>query len=193
MLIKKYKVSLIFAFTIFIYCFNIHPYLAFSQDKDIKQNDIIRAKHHQTVEYWSPDNKFAVRTAGGDASPEYIVHIINNVSKKIYFKCSDDSKCLYIDMYGLVWLPDSSAFVFACGPIYGKPGIYIWNAKRNKFKMIVKSLNKDKDNPEGRDEFELYGVSKDGKTIYYYSYDMDDPEPKREEKYLKSINLEKFK
>lgn len=75
------------------------------------------------------------------------------------------------DVTGLDWV-SPTLLVYTVSPIYGKPGVYVYDCVEHKSKRIVAPKNISTVYADGADYFELYQV--DGSTIFfYYAPDVD--------------------
>jgi hypothetical protein len=75
------------------------------------------------------------------------------------------------DVTGIAWATPNM-LVYSVSPIYGKPGIYIYDCIGQASRQIVAPKNMNNAYPDGADYFELYGM--DGsKILFYYTNDVD--------------------
>jgi hypothetical protein len=77
------------------------------------------------------------------------------------------------DVSGLVWR-DGSQLVYSVSPIYGKPGIYLYDCRVQKSTRIVAPKNVNEHYPAGADYFELKTIDNTGLIRFYYAADVDD-------------------
>lgn len=75
------------------------------------------------------------------------------------------------DVTGIAWMTES-ILVYSVSPIYGNPGLYIFNCTTKETKRIVAPKNINAGYPNGADYFELYRLSAD-KVYFYYTADVD--------------------
>jgi hypothetical protein len=75
------------------------------------------------------------------------------------------------DVTGAAYFSDES-LVYTASPIYGSPGVFVYDCASKSIIQVVKPKIFDKAYPQGSDYFELYGL--EGRKIYfYYSPDVD--------------------
>ncbi len=77
------------------------------------------------------------------------------------------------DVSGLAWL-SGSMLAYSVSPIYGKPGIYVYDCVGQKSTGIVAPKNVDLDYPNGADYCELKGIAKANLIYFYYVLDVDE-------------------
>ena len=75
------------------------------------------------------------------------------------------------DVSGVAYLRNDS-LVFTVSPIYGKPGIFIYDCMSKRKTRIVKPHTIDEAYPDGADYFELQDI-RDNKVYFYYAPDVD--------------------
>jgi hypothetical protein len=75
------------------------------------------------------------------------------------------------DVTGIIWITEKD-LLFTVSPIYGRPGIFLFNCTEMKAKRIFGPKTFGKAYPNGADYFQLEGFSK-GKIYFYYSRDVD--------------------
>ena len=91
-----------------------------------------------------------------------------------YLKLTINPPSTYIfkDITGIAWIsPD--ALLFTTSPIYGKPGVFLFNCASKRIKRIVGPKTINKANPSGADFFELQGFSKNNEQEFYFYYAPD--------------------
>ncbi len=78
------------------------------------------------------------------------------------------------DVTGMIWASDKT-LVYTTSPIYGKPGMYVFDCNSNHMKRIVSPGTITKAYPDGADYFELQGISRGNPPIvhFYYVPDVD--------------------
>lgn len=78
------------------------------------------------------------------------------------------------DITGLVWISDDK-LVYTVSPIYGRPGIFLFNCVSKKKKRILGPKTINKSYPAGADFFELEGFSSKANNVilFYYASDVD--------------------
>lgn len=86
------------------------------------------------------------------------------------------------DVTGVAWASDS-LLVYSTSPIYGKPGLHVYNCEIKKLTTIVKAKNIDTAYPVGSDYFELYSLTTGNKAKIYFYYAPD----------VDSIDFDKFR
>ncbi len=95
------------------------------------------------------------------------------------------------DVDAVMWI-NNSTLLFTVSPIYGCPGIFVYNYHNKLLKQIMKPKIIDKYFPCGADYFELAGFDFSNRTIlfYYSSYvDSIDFNSFRSEKNLFRVKL----
>jgi len=75
------------------------------------------------------------------------------------------------DVTGISWVTES-LLIYSVSPIYGNPGVYIFNCITKETKRIVATKNINATYPKGADYFELYRLDRD-KIYFYYTSDVD--------------------
>ena len=75
------------------------------------------------------------------------------------------------DVTGIAWVTES-LLIYTVSPIYGNPGVYIFNCTSKEIKRIVAPRNINAMYPNGADYFELKRLSAD-KVYFYYTPDVD--------------------
>lgn len=93
------------------------------------------------------------------------------------------------DVTGVAWA-SPVLLVYTVSPIYGKPGVYLYDCIGHKSKRIVDPKNINTFYPDGADYFELYRV--DGSIIFfYYAADVDSVNFRefRSQSFLFQVNL----
>jgi hypothetical protein len=76
------------------------------------------------------------------------------------------------DVTGMIWASDKT-LVYTTSPIYGKPGIYVFDCDSNHVKRIVSPGTITKAYPDGADYFELQDISREYPLIVYFYYAPD--------------------
>ena len=77
------------------------------------------------------------------------------------------------DINGLIWI-SKTEILYSVSPIYGKPGIFVFDCKLRRKKAIVKPANFNTAYPDGADYFELKEYLFSEKAFsYYYAVDID--------------------
>jgi hypothetical protein len=75
------------------------------------------------------------------------------------------------DISGVAYV-NERVLAYTVSPIYGKPGVYLYDCSSRVIKRIVKPTRIDTAYPDGKDYFELQGF--EGNKIYfYYAPDVD--------------------
>jgi hypothetical protein len=77
-----------------------------------------------------------------------------------------------LDVTGIAWASDR-VLVYTTSPLYGHPGIYLYNCGSRKTKQLVAPRTVVKAYPEGADYFELQRISINSPTIIYSYYAPD--------------------
>lgn len=83
---------------------------------------------------------------------------------------SQDKKVVN-DVTGVAYI-SNERLVYTTSPIYGTPGVFIYDCVSKNIRRIVGPKKIDKAYPQGADYFELYGIEKN-KIYFYYSSDVD--------------------
>jgi hypothetical protein len=106
------------------------------------------------------------------------------------FSKTDGYQIAIDDITGIAWVNDNN-LVYTVSPIYGKPGVFIYDCIRKKTKQLVNPKTINAAYPNGADYFELQDVNKQGKIFYYYAADVDSADfiIFRTKKFLRSVNL----
>jgi hypothetical protein len=96
------------------------------------------------------------------------------------------------DVSGITWIAGDQ-LVYTVSPIYGKPGVFLFDCASLQAKRILGPKTTDKSYPDGADYFELQGVSSDAKKIiFFYAPNVDQVDFKkfRTKDSLYQINLD---
>lgn len=125
--------------------------------------------------YKSPTGKCVVRVMISPKGGHKILHLTNGLE--------DVS-----DVSGLGWLSRSS-LAYSVSPVYGKPGIYVYNCDQKRVARIVAPRKTDGHYPHGAEYFELKVVS-NGRIYFYYAPDVDEINFRsfRTKSFLHSVN-----
>lgn len=94
------------------------------------------------------------------------------------------------DVTGVTYRSNDS-LVFAVSPIYGKPGVSLYDCVSQRKKQIVKPRTINKAYPDGADYFELQDV-RDSKIYFYYAPDVDSTDftKFRSQEFLYEVNVD---
>lgn len=78
------------------------------------------------------------------------------------------------DITGIVWISENE-LLYTVSPIYGKPGVFLYDCNLFETKRIVGPRTINTAYPDGADYFELQAFSPDsgGRILFYYSPDVD--------------------
>ncbi len=92
------------------------------------------------------------------------------------------------DVTGLYWI-SASELAYSVSPVYGRPGIYIYDCQHKQSHRIVRPKHIDAQYPRGADYFELSN-SKNGVIYYFYAPNVDDVDFAnfRSEQFLYRVN-----
>lgn len=104
---------------------------------------------------------------------------------------SDGRRSKSIDaVTGIIWISENK-LLYAVSPIYGIPGIFIFDCRKMKTKRILGPKTFYKGYPDGADHFELKEFS-EGTIYFYYSPDVDSTDfyEFRTKEYLYQMNLD---
>lgn len=96
------------------------------------------------------------------------------------------------DVSGITWIKGDQ-LVYTVSPIYGKPGVFLFDCASMQTKSILGPKTTDKAYPDGADYFELQSVSPDAKKIFFFyapNVDQVDFKRFRTKDYLYQINLD---
>ena len=95
------------------------------------------------------------------------------------------------DITGVIW-DSPNKLIYSVSPIYGFPGIFIFDCSDKQSRTIVKAINTDQAYPEGADYFELLQLE-DNKLLYYYAKDIDEVDFRtfRSDSKINSITIER--
>jgi len=77
------------------------------------------------------------------------------------------------DVSGVAW-KSGSELIYSVSPIYGQPGIYVYDCIHQKNTRIVAPRNLNTHYPAGADYFELKGISNTDVIHFYYAPEVDD-------------------
>lgn len=113
--------------------------------------------------YYSPRNIFKAEIIISDMGGFKICNIMNSKQQIHYIE----------DINGLIWINETE-IIYSVSPIYGKPGIYIFNCVEKKEKLIINPKSISASFPMGSDYFELEKYEDLKKEItYFYASDID--------------------
>lgn len=97
------------------------------------------------------------------------------------------------DITGIAWL-NGNRLLYTVSPIYGVPGVYLFNCKSMQTRTVLRPRNINKAYSHGADYFELQNVVSGAKGIiyFYYARDVDnvDFEKLRTVNSLYQVNLD---
>jgi len=95
------------------------------------------------------------------------------------------------DVTGIVWISENK-LLYSVSPIYGIPGIFIFDCRKMKTKRILGPKTFYKGYPDGADFFELKEFS-EGKIYFYYSPDVNSTDfyEFKTKEYFYQINLDR--
>ncbi len=82
-----------------------------------------------------------------------------------------DEKHIVDDITGVGYLSDS-LLVYTVSPVYGDPGVYLYDCISKSTNRIVNPRTLNKAYPNGSDYFELYGW-RENRILFYYAPDVD--------------------
>jgi len=103
-----------------------------------------------------------------------IVLEISEMGGYLKLTINPPSTHLFKDITGIAWIsPD--VLLFTVSPIYGKPGVFLFNCVSKQIRRIVGPRTTNTGYPSGADFFELQGFSKnnDQEFYFYYAPDVD--------------------
>lgn len=106
-----------------------------------------------------------LRDPGNYSTKDDICKFEIKISKMGGFRCLLIGKEEIKDVTGTAYLGDGK-LVYTVSPMYGNPGVYMYNCKSSQSSQIRGAKNKDKGYPLGADYFELESVS--GNNIFFY-------------------------
>jgi hypothetical protein len=116
----------------------------------------------------------AARSPGTYASPDGRCHAALEVSTMGGFlSLSVDStsdvhpKYVSDDVTGMLWTKENE-LIYSVSPIYGRPGIYVFDCTHFQNKRIALPSTFTETYPDGTDYFELKNYSSSGKKIFFY-------------------------
>lgn len=95
----------------------------------------------------------------------------------VYQRDDKIEKNIIDDVTGMTWISQNE-LVYTVSPIYGKPGIFIFDCNFNQIKRILGPKTVSKAYPDGADFFELQGF-RDGTIYFYYTSDVDSADFRR--------------
>ena len=120
----------------------------------------------------------AINDIGSFYSPEHIFKANVTVDSmggfrelEVYKDGSQLSK--FRDVNAFIWIGNDK-ILYSVSPIYGKPGIYLFNCSTKKNEIILKPSTLNSEYPNGADYFELVGYSSSSNEFtYFYAPDVD--------------------
>ena len=91
-----------------------------------------------------------------------------------YLKLTVNPPSLHIfkDITGIAWASDD-ILLFTVSPIYGEPGVFLFNCVTKQISRILAPKTVNKASPSGADYFELQGFSKNDEQVFYFYYAPD--------------------
>jgi len=91
-----------------------------------------------------------------------------------YLKLTVNPPSLHIfkDITGIAWASDD-ILLFTVSPIYGEPGVFLFNCVTKQISRIIAPKTVNKGYPSGADYFELQGFSKNDEQKFYFFYAPD--------------------
>ena len=146
----------------------------------IAQGKLLKAQN-KPGKYLSENKEFqfelSVSSMGG-----FLILSAGPVNQKTKIKIDDVS--------GVVWLSENE-IIYSVSPIYGHPGVYLFDCRTGTVKILIKPETIDQHYPDGADYFELKGFSENKEEIvFYYSKDVDKTDFKN---FRNKNNLRRFK
>jgi hypothetical protein len=107
--------------------------------------------------YFSPDKSFQAEITIANLGGFHILEIIK------------DGKVIHRidDINAMVWIDDNKV-LYSVSPIYGNPGIFIFDCKEITESVLVSPVNLTFAYPNGTDYFELVEYSHLTKAFFYY-------------------------
>jgi hypothetical protein len=125
------------------------------------------------------DEQQATNQVGEYTSPNGACKAVLNISSlggfKVLTLTSDRGKPRAAkDVTGIAWA-GSSKLVYTTSPVYGRPGVYVYDCDSNKLSRILAARNMNKAYPNGADYLELRSVSSTDPVVVflYYAPDVD--------------------
>lgn len=115
-------------------------------------------------------NLGAYNSPGGQC-PIYLTTSEKGGFTQLQFQSKSSGKKLVNDVTGVAYI-SNEILVYTTSPIYGTPGIFIYDCLSENTKQIVGPTKIDKAYPQGSGYFELYGIKRE-KIYFYYSPDVD--------------------
>jgi hypothetical protein len=112
-----------------------------------------------------------------------------DIRKKPYQGEEKDKKEI-CDITGMLWIAND-ILVYTVSPIYGKPGLFLYDCASHQIKQILRPKTKANAYRDGADFFELYGFSRD-KIYFYYAPNVEaiDFSRFRTEEFLYQVNMD---
>lgn len=101
-----------------------------------------------------------------------IVLEISEMGGYLELTINPPSTHLFKDITAIAWVsPD--VLLFTVSPIYGKPGVFLFNCVSKQIRRIVGPKTTNKSYASGADYFELHGFSKTNDQEFYFYYAPD--------------------
>lgn len=96
------------------------------------------------------------------------------LNMNIVSKAAPETAQAVPDVTAIQWL-DGEILIYSVSPIYGDPGIFVFDCIAGRTTQLVAPKNFDKAYPNGTDFFELSGISSDTdhKIIFFYAPEVD--------------------
>lgn len=113
--------------------------------------------------YYSPENSFKAKITVSSLGGFKVCEIVEGENQIHRVE----------DITALIWIGETE-ILYSVSPIYGKPGIFVFDCKTKLKRVIVKPKNLISAYPNGADYFELKDYLSSKKEFsYYYASDID--------------------
>ena len=150
-------------YKIFVFSGLVLLVLASQLNDAIAQGKLLKAKNKTGI-YLSQNKEFqfelSVSGTGG-----FLILSAGPVNQEPKIKIDDVS--------GVVWLSENEV-IYSVSPIYGRPGIFMFDCITGEIKVLVKPETTNQPYPDGADYFELKGLSESKREIlFFYSQDVE--------------------
>jgi hypothetical protein len=121
-------------------------------------------------------DKLGTYTSPGGGYTALLEHGEGDMSVLTIVSKSDGRRSKSIDaVTGIVWISESK-LLYSVSPIYGIPGIFVFDCRKMKMKRILGPKTFRKGWPDGVDDFQLKEFS-EGKIYFYYAPDIETANP----------------
>ena len=97
------------------------------------------------------------------------------------------------DVTAVAWLTES-VILFSTSPIYGSPGVSVFDCQNSLVQQVVNPVSRNAAYPDGADYFELHAVEPSCEATYYYAPDVDNADFSsiRKDSALRRVDLRRW-